>query len=110
MKQKSSALSIGNTYSDIGTKVNKFARWVKNSFRRSSAVFVDDDGTVGDDEVEIVVDNITHGTHKKLTTGITSATVSRMVKSADGSVSSSGSNGDMTSLGEILPSSSDEQL
>lgn len=109
MKLESRAMSTsqtGNTHSDIGAKVNKFARWMKNSFRRSSTVFADDDA-VGGDEIKFAVSSITHSTHRKPGTIVT------LTKSTDGSISSSSSvesNGDMTSPGEVLPSSSDEQL
>ncbi|EJD76090.1 hypothetical protein LOAG_16898 [Loa loa] len=100
IKRKSSTSSTsqtGNTHSDIGTKVNKFARWVKNNFRRSSTAFMDDDTFEGS-RVGIGDGSIIHGTYKKPVTIVTSATIPKTITSTVGSVSSSvGSNGDMTS-------------
>lgn len=109
MKRKSSASitsQTGNTHSNIGIKVNKFAELMKNS----STVFVND-GTNEGERVEIRNNSITCGTNKKPITKMTLSTIPKIVRSTDGSISSSiGSNGDMTSPSEVLPSSGDEQL
>uniref|UniRef100_A0A1I8EKK0 Rho-GAP domain-containing protein n=1 Tax=Wuchereria bancrofti TaxID=6293 RepID=A0A1I8EKK0_WUCBA len=108
-KRKNSASTTsqtGNTHSNIGIKVNKFVEWMKNS----SVVFVNDD-TNESERVEIRDNSITCGTNKKPITMMTSSIIPKIVRSTDGSVSSSiGSNGDITSPSEVLPSSGDEQL
>ncbi|VDK50980.1 unnamed protein product [Gongylonema pulchrum] len=93
--------SQSGIHSDITAKMNKFARWIKNSFRRSSAIFVEGAAAVGG------LDSGIGGTgnYKKIAVITTAAT------SADGSASSStDSNGGVTPPSEIVPSSGDEQL
>lgn len=97
-KRKSSvpSASQAGAHSDITAKMNKFARWVKNSFRRSSAVFFEGaEGSTGNS-----------GTHKK-----TAIIVAGITTPTDRSTSSSNeSNDGVTPPSEVVPSSGDEQL
>ncbi|VDN02486.1 unnamed protein product, partial [Thelazia callipaeda] len=99
--------------SDIGAKVNRFARWVKNSLKRSSAAFMDSN-TDSIDSKHVSrrgsTCDIAHSKPREIESSMKVSTTITVGSSSDSNGSLDDSNGDLTRSSELFLSSADENL